>query len=164
VVGRIVRPHGLRGEVVVEVLTDVPERFSPGARLGLGDPEGEPRDVVVLSARPDRRRLLVRFRALSDRAAAEAVRGELLSIPTEDASPPPEGSFYPHQIEGLLVTDEGGRPLGTLARALAGGANDVWVVDTGSAEVMVPAVADIVRSVDLDAGVIVVRPLPGMFA
>lgn len=149
--------------MVVEVLSDTPGRFEPGARLGLGDPEGRPRRVTVASARPDRGRLLARFRELGDRTAVEPLRGALLSIPTGQAAPPGPGSFYPHQLEGLAVMDERGARLGTLARVLAGPANDVWVVDADGGEVMLPAVGDVIARVDLEEGAIVVRPLPGLF-
>lgn len=163
VVGRIARPHGIRGETIVEVLTDFPHRFAPGSRLEAGDPSGPRRTLTVDSARAHAGRLLVAFREVADRTAAEALRGALLSIGAAEAAPPPEGTFYPHQIEGLAVVDEEGRPLGTLSRVLAGPANDLWVVETGGREVMVPAVGEFVRDVDLDAGRIVLHVVPGLF-
>jgi 16S rRNA processing protein RimM len=167
VVGRIVKPHGVLGEVVVQVLTDVRERFARGARLEAGDPAGGPgverRTLTVRSTRDDRGRLLVRFAQVSDRTAADALRGALLSIGGAEAARPPDGAYYAWQLEGLDVVDEAGAPLGRLAHVLAGAASDLWVVDTGSAEVMVPAVPEFVRRVDLEGGRIVMHVIPGLF-
>lgn len=163
VVGRIVKPHGTAGEVVVEVLSDAPDRFAAGARVEAGDPAGKRSPLTVRKARDDRGRLLVVFRQLSNRAAADAMRGALLSIPAADAAPPAEGTYYDWQIQGLEVVDEEGLPLGTLARVIERAGNDVWVIDTGDGEAMVPAVEEFIRSVDLEAGKIVIHVIPGLF-
>lgn len=163
VVGRIVKPHGTTGEVVVEVLSDAPDRFAAGARLEAGDPAGKRAALTVRKARDDRGRLLVTFRQIADRAAAEAIRGALLSIPAADVAPPAEGTFYEWQIRGLSVIDEEGNALGTLDRVIERAGNDVWVIDTGDGEAMVPAAEEFIRSVDLEAGQIVIHVIPGLF-
>jgi 16S rRNA processing protein RimM len=164
VVGRIVKPHGIRGELVVQTLTDAPGRFARGARLDAGDPDGERRVLTVRSTRNDRGRLLVRFTEANDRNAAETLRGLLLSIAGEAVAEPPEGSWYAWQLEGLDVFDEEGERLGRLARVLEGATSDLWVVDTGEREVLVPAVEEFVRSVNLDGKRIVIHVIPGLFA
>lgn len=163
VVGRIAKVHGLNGEVVVEVLSDSPDRFAPGARVDVGDPDGKTRRLRIGSVRTHQRRLLVRFREIRDRTAAEPLRGQLLSIPAVDAAPLPEGRYYAWQLEGMEVVDEDGRRLGTLDRVLDRAGNDVWVVATSDGEALVPAVEEFVRSVDLDARRIVIHPIPGLF-
>jgi 16S rRNA processing protein RimM len=119
--------------------------------------------MTVAASRADRDRVLLRFEGVNDRAAIERLRGALLSIATEEAAPAAPGSFYPHEIEGFAVIDPDGARLGVLARVLAGTANDVWVVDTGEGEVLVPAISDAVVSVDPVSATITVRPLPGLF-
>jgi len=163
VVGRIVKPHGINGELVVQVLTDSPERFARGARVEAGDPDGERRTLTIRATRQDRGRLLVRFREVPDRTAADSMRGALLSIAGRDVAPPPEGEFYPWQLEGMEVVGEDGARLGLLARVLEGAASDLWVVDTGSGEVLVPAVPEFVRRVDLETKSIVIHVIPGLF-
>jgi 16S rRNA processing protein RimM len=163
VVGRIVKPHGLNGELIVEVLSDAPERFVRGSKLEAGDPDGERRRLTVRSTRTDRGKLLVRFAQIPDRTAADAMRGALLSIASADAAPAPAGSYYDWQLEGLEVVDEGGGRLGRLARVMTGAASDHWIVDTGHEEVMVPAVEEFVRLVDLEGGRIVLHVIPGLF-
>ena len=163
VVGRLVKPHGVRGEMVVEVLSDAPDRFAPGAHIEAGDPDGELRGLTVRATRNDRGRSLVTFDEITDRDAAEELRGALLSISARDAAQLDEGTYYEWQLEGLEVVDEDGRKLGTFARVLEGGGGDLWVVDTGDGEVMIPAVEEFVRRVDLESGRIVVHVIPGLF-
>lgn len=163
VVGRVVRPHGLKGELVVEVLGEVPERFAPGAVLGLGDPEGAPAACEVRAVRPDRGRILVTLAGISDRTAAEALRGALFSIPTAEARALEPGRYYPHELEGLLVVGEDGTELGVMTGVLENPANDLWVVRAGDREVLLPAVREFVLAVDLAERRIVIRPIPGLF-
>ena len=163
VVGRIVKVHGIRGEVVVESLTDAPDRFRAGARFQATAPDGSSRSVQIRSVRADRDRLLVRLAEAPDRTAAEGFRGALLTIPGESAAALPDGSYYPWQLEGLDVVDETGAPLGRLVRVDRGAASDLWVVDAGGREVLVPAVPEFIRAVDLDARRVVVHVIPGLF-
>lgn len=164
VVGRVVRPHGVRGELVVQSLSDAPDRFAPGAELAFGDPDGEAplRRLVVAAAREDRGRQLVGFEGVADRDAAEALRGGLLSIPREAARPLTAGEFWRHQLVGLAVYDRQGRRRGEVADVLPGTAHDQLSVrlDDG-ASVLVPAVAALV-TVELDAGRLVVDAVPGL--
>jgi len=170
VVGRVLRPHGLHGEVAVEVLSDAPGRFAPGAELGLGDLDAGGaaatgtglRPLVVAAARWHHGRLLLTVDGVGDRDAAETLRGGLLSIPVEAARPLEPGEYWPHQLIGLPVLDRDGQPRGTIAEVLPGTAHDLLSVrlpDDRTA--LVPAVAALVR-VDLDAGRVVVDTLPGL--
>jgi len=163
VVGRIAKLHGLNGEVVVEVLSDAPDRFARGSKVQAGDPDAATRTLTVSTARVHQNRLLVRFYEVPDRSTAEPLHGALLSIAASDAAPLPEGRYYSWQLEGLEVVDEEGRHLGTLDRILERAGNDVWVVATDDGEAMVPAVDEFVRSVDLDARRVVVHVIPGLF-
>ncbi len=163
VVGRIVKAHGTAGEVLVEVLSDAPDRFAPGARLEAGDLDGKRRLLRVHKSRVDRGKLLVWFQGLKSRDDAASVRGSLLSISSADVAPPPEGTYYEWQIVGLDVVDENDERLGELVRVDERAGNDLWVVDTGHGETQVPAVEEFIVSVDLDEKRIVVRVIPGLF-
>lgn len=164
VVGRIVKSHGTRGEVVIESLTDAPERFRAGARLQAMTPDGSSsRRMTVRSVRNDRGRLLVRFAETPDRTAADTMRGLLLTIAGDAAAPLPDGEYYAWQLEGLAVFDENGEGLGTLARVEHGAASDLWIVDADGREVLVPAVPEFVREVDLESRRIVIHVIPGLF-
>jgi 16S rRNA processing protein RimM len=164
VVGRIVRPHGIRGELVVQSLSDAPDRFAPGAELAFGDPDAEEplRPLLVVAVRDDRGRLLVSFEGVDDRDAAESLRGGLLSIPREAARPLGAGEFWKHQLVGLAVFDRQGRRRGDVADVLPGAAHDLLSVRLeGGATVLVPSVAALV-TVELEARRLVVDAVPGL--
>ena len=113
VVGRIVKPHGVRGEMIVEVLSDAPDRYAPGESVDAGDPDGALRTLTVRATRNDRGRSLIMFEEITDRDAAEALRGALLSIDRKDAATLEDGMYYEWQLEGLTVVSEDGATLGT---------------------------------------------------
>jgi len=166
VVGRVLRPHGVHGEVTVEVLSDAPGRFAPGSELGLGDPDTESgtgfRPLVVTAARRHQGRLLLTLDGVADRDTAQTLRGGLLSIPVGAARPLEPGEFWVHQLIGLPVLDRDGQSRGTVADVLPGTAHDLLSIrlpDDRTA--LVPAVAALV-TVDLDAGRVVVDALPGL--
>jgi 16S rRNA processing protein RimM len=161
VVGRVTRAHGVRGEVAVLVLTEVGERFEPGSSVFLDDG----RALTVSSARPHRGRTLVAFEGVRDRDAADRLVGRDLVVP-ESASPPlPDGSYWDHQLVGSEVVTQSGRSLGQLGDVIHTPANDVWsAVDDAGAETLVPAIADVVVSVDVAAKRVVVREVPGLTA
>lgn len=169
VVGRIGRPHGVRGELQVDVLTDFPERFDPGARLHLGpedlDPEGgeAPEPVRVLGSRPHGRRLLVLFEGIADREAAAWLTGKLLYIPIEEAGALPEDSYYAHQLIGLAVETDAGLPVGRVVDLMETGSADILVIAApDGARHLVPLNAELVPQIDLAAGRITVKPIPGL--
>jgi len=164
VVGRVLRPHGIGGELAVEVLSDAPDRFAAGATLDAGDPDvpAALRQLTIAGVRPHQGRLLVRFAGVGDRDAADTLRGQLLSIPLEAARRLGPGEYWPHQLVGLAVIDQEGQPRGTVAAVLPGAAHDLLRVrrpDGG--EVLVPTVAALI-TVDLAAGRISVDAIPGL--
>ena len=178
VVGRILRPQGVRGELSVEVLSDAPERFAPGAELGVGDPDGPepPGTTVVRAARLHLGRLLLSLEGVTDRDAADRLRGAWLSIPVAAARPLDPGEFWPHPLVGLAVVDRQGRPRGRVADVVPGAAHDLLAVEItpeGSGEpqggapddqvriALVPAVAALV-TVELEAGRVLVDAVPGL--
>jgi 16S rRNA processing protein RimM len=156
-IGRVSRAHGIRGEVLVHPLSEVDARFEPDATLRLEDG----RSLSVEAARPHQGRLLVKFREVPDRTSAEALRGEVLLIPaTESPDLADDDRFWIHQIVGLDVVTDTGRRLGRIAEVRSNPANDLWVTEDGT---MVPAIRDVVRNVDVDAGVVTIHELPGLF-
>jgi 16S rRNA processing protein RimM len=168
VVGRIGKPHGLRGEVTVDVRTDEPERrFARGSTLRAEPPPGSSsslRSLTVTGARQHQSTLLVTFEELGDRNAAEAARGIVLhaSIPA-DATPEDPDEFYDHQLVGLAVHDLDGTPLGTVAGLVHGGAQDLLRIDTPDGrEALVPFVKALVPEVDLAGRRVVVADRPGL--
>ncbi len=159
VVGVVTKVHGLRGEVAVELRSDNPDRFVPGARLFTGDG----RQLTVEGAHRHGARLLVLFAGVGDRTAAEALRGASLVVPESWLPELPAGEYWPFQLEGCAVLTESGRALGTLAEVIPNPANDLWLArDDAGNETLVPAIRDVIVEVDLEAMRIVVRDVPGL--
>lgn len=166
VVGRVVKAHGVTGEVAVDVRTDDPEgRFAPGVVLRGRPPRGgTERDFVVESVRAHGGRLLVRLQGVADRDGADALRGTLFLIDAA-ALPPIEDpdEFYDHQLEGLAVTTVDGAEVGTVAEVLHTAAGELLSVKRADgAEVLVPFVSAIVVSVSLSEGAVVIDPPDGL--
>jgi 16S rRNA processing protein RimM len=164
VVGRVVRPHGIQGELSVEVLSDAPERFAPGAELGVGDPDGpDPlKPAVIRSARQHLGRLLLTLEGVTDRDAADRFRGAWLSIPAAEARPLNQDEFWAPQLVGLAVVDHQGRERGRVADVVPGSAHDLLSVELpGGATALVPAVAALV-TVELEEGRVLVDAVPGL--
>lgn len=159
-VGRLIRAHGVRGEIVVDVLTEVASRFAPGSVLSLDDGT----TMTVVSARNDRGKLLVTFREVRDREHARSLGGRTLTAPASTSPELPEGTWWEHQIVGCDVITEDGRDLGAVTEVLRTSANDVWSVSRDGVETLVPAIADAIVSVDVGARRIVVRSIPGLTA
>jgi 16S rRNA processing protein RimM len=161
VVGRITRAHGVKGEVAVMVLTEVRERFEPGGVVYLEDG----RALTVAESRPHRGRMLVTFEGVRDRDAADALVQRSLVVPESESPPLPEGSYWDHQLIGCKIVTESGRSLGELRDVIHTPANDVWsAIDEDGTETLVPAIADVVASVDVEVRRVVVREVPGLTA
>jgi len=168
VVGRIGKPHGLRGEVTVDVRTDEPERrFAPGATLRAVPPQGSHsplRSLTVEGARWHLTTLLVTFAELADRTSAEAARGIVLYAdldPAETPSDPDE--FYDHQLIGLAAYDETGAHLGEVTALVHGGAQDLLTIRTPDRrDTLVPFVKALVPVVDLPGRRVVIADRPGL--
>jgi 16S rRNA processing protein RimM len=107
-------------------------------------------------------RVVLKLAGIDNREAAEVLRGALISVPAEQAVALPAGTYYWHQIIGLRVVDLEDRPLGQIADILATGGNDVYVVRSNGRELLLPAIRDVVKEIDLDGGVVRVDLLPGL--
>ena len=169
VVARVGRPHGVRGEVSVELRTDEPERrFADGAVLDVRPPggrlpDGNPARLTVSGSRTHQDRLLVSFAEVGDRNAAERLRGALLVTDVGGEVPEDPEEFYDHQLVGLAVVTVEGTASGTVAEVVHTGAQDLLVVRRpGREDALVPFVAALVPEVDLEAGRVVVADRPGL--
>jgi 16S rRNA processing protein RimM len=170
IVGRIGRPHGIRGEVVIGVRTDEPDlRFAVGAALDVSrspgeEPAGGGR-LTVASGRWHSGQLLIAFAGVTDRTAAAELTGSWLSVDSSQLPEIPDpDEFRDHELIGLSVRTSAGDPVGVVTDVLHYG-QDLLVVrraDGQDGESLVPFVKAIVPEVDVDAGVIVVDPPPGL--
>jgi 16S rRNA processing protein RimM len=165
IVGRVAKAHGIAGEVVVEVRTDDPDvRFAPGNTLRAKNPRsGEERSLVVTQAREHGARLLVRLAGVDDRDGADALRGSLFVIDSDELPPIDEpDTYYDHQLEGLRVNTTTGEQLGVVTEVLHTAGGELLSVKRESGELLVPFVSAIVTSVALDDGVIEIDPPEGL--
>lgn len=163
-VGHIIGVHGLRGEVKVELYTDFPERFVPGAVLMVGDDLDE---ETIEQVREHKGNLLVKFAGCTNRTDAEALRNRWLFVDEADAAQLEEGVYWIHDIIGLEVFTEQGEAVGRITDVLATGSNDVYVVAPTGAfnrgrEVLLPALDDVILNVALEQGRMTVRLPDGL--
>ena len=158
-VGRVTRAHGLKGEVAVLPLSQVDTRFEPGSKLFLDEGEAS---VTVATSRPHKGRLLVTFREIRDRDQAERLGGRYLLIPASSSPSLPEGEYWPHEVVGARVETAEGRLIGTIREIIHTPANDVWVARDDAGEVLIPALKDVVESVDVPGRRVIVREVPGL--
>ncbi|MBQ1251439.1 MAG: 16S rRNA processing protein RimM [Firmicutes bacterium] len=161
ITGKIVSAHGIKGEVKVKPMTDNPRRFRRGNSFYI---EGEEGSFLLISARETATDvLIVKFKGVDDRNYAEKLRGALLEVDAEDVPPLPEGEYYHFQLYEMEVFEEDGNRLGILSAFVESGANDVYQIDCENGDrLLLPAIDQVIRSVDVENKKMIVRLLPGL--
>lgn len=157
VIGRVAAPWGLRGEVKVEVMTEFPDRFSPGAQVHV---DGCP--MTIERSRWHKGRAIVKLATVDSVEAAERLRGRFLEIPQSQLRPLPQGQYYQFQLIGLEVWTTEGHLLGQIAQILPTGSNDVYVVHGEQGELLIPAIEEVVKSVEVGKGRIIIQAIEGL--
>ena len=153
IVGYVLGAWGIWGDLKVRSATDIPERFAPGNTVHL---DGEPSRIERV--RPSKGTLIVKLDVVEDRTAAEAVRGQPLTIPQENLADLPSGSYYHFHIIDMETYTEDGRRLGTVRRILPAGDVDVYeIAATDGGETLVPATEEYILDVDVPANRMIVR-------
>lgn len=158
IIGQVVGSWGVRGEAKVNILTDFPERFALLKRVYLGE---EHTPCKVQYARLHKQWALIKFVGIDSPAAARALAGQYVRIPIAEAMPLAADEYYEHQILGLAVWTDEGEYLGRIKEILFTGSNDVYVVQD-DAEILIPALKDVVLQVDLEQGRMIVHLLEGL--
>jgi 16S rRNA processing protein RimM len=160
VVGMLRRPHGVRGEMIMDVMTDFPERIQPGLLVFAGESY---QPLHVRRCRGYANGLLVLFEEINDSEAAGLWRNALISIKTDTVPDLPEGEYYHHQVLGLRVVSDTGLELGKVTRILETGAHDVCIVRSEAGrELLIPMVDQFILQIDLAAGLMRVHLIEGM--
>lgn len=157
IVGRILGPWGLRGDVSIEVISTNPRRFRRGNVVYAAG-----RPLTIQQVRQVSGKVVVAFKEVTTRDEAETLPGQMLDVPAADVLPLDAGEYYHHQILGLRVRTSDGRDLGAITDILTTGANDVYVAGDGTREYLLPAIGQVIRSIDLERGEMTVDPLPGL--
>lgn len=160
VVGKLRRPHGVSGELLMEPYTDFPERLQAGVSVYVGETH---QPLTIHSCRASGSMLLIRFSEYQTPEETGFLRHALVYVRTDDRPPLPEGEYYHHQILGLRVMSEDGRFLGVVSEILSNPANDVYIVkaETGR-DILLPAINSVIRVVDLSRSEMLVHLLPGL--
>ena len=159
-IGRVVKPQGRKGEVLVQPLSDRPERFPTLRSVYLPGEGGAARAIAVADCWPHKDRFVLKLEGIDSIDDAETLRGLDVRIPEGDLPALPAGSYYHHQLKGLAAVDEAGAPVGTVHEILeTGGEAPVLSVRSAGTETLIPLAEAFVREVDLARGrIVVVRP------
>lgn len=157
IIGRVLKPWGYRGELKIEILTDFPERFASLRTVYLGD---DAKSFSVERARlHGKNAAVLKLQGIDSPETGAKLRDMLVRVPTEQAVPLPEGKLYLYQLVGLQVRTVGGQPLGEVTEVLdTAGANDVYVITGNGREILLPAIPQVVKEIDIQHGLMVVDP------
>ncbi len=159
-VGEIVAAHGLYGEVRVQPLTDFPERFHRLAAVWVSRP-GQPavrHGIRHVEAHRTKPLVILALAGISTREQARALTGAAVEIEDDQIVELPAGVYFEHDIVGLNAVTTDGQQLGPVTEVLRTGANDVYVTP----RCLIPAIPDVIARIDLEAGCLLVHPVPGL--
>jgi 16S rRNA processing protein RimM len=161
-IGKVQKPHGVKGELKIELLTDHPGRFSALERVFLASPRGEVRQCTVSTVRYRNGKPFLLLAGYDSPEKARELNGWLVQVPEEEAVPLPEGQYYWFELIGMEVESEAGERLGRIVDIFPTGSNDVYVMQAGKREIYLPATKEVIRQVDRKARRMVIRVLEGL--
>ncbi len=159
-VGSLRRSHGIRGDFLLDITTDFPERLKPGIQVYVGEKK---QALKITRRRPHTEGLILGFEGISNPEQAAKYRAQTIYVLADNRPPLPEGEYYHHQIIGLNVVDEAGAALGVITEIIETGANDVYVVKgADEREILLPALKEVLLDINLDTKTMRVHLLPGL--
>jgi 16S rRNA processing protein RimM len=161
-VAKITRSVGVKGLVQVESLSDDAGRLLSLNRVFIGKTESNARSAIVETAERRSRGAVLKFRSVEDRTAADELRGQWIFVEDGQGIKAKQGSYFIHEVVGLKAVSEEGAEFGVVTDVVSLPAGDAWVVKIGSREVLVPAVKEFIRDVDLQHRRVVIRMIEGM--
>ncbi len=163
-VAKIKGAHGVKGKVKIILLTDFPSRFKPGLVLRISPSLPQRTELTVEAAEFTNKEIILKFIGIDSREQAGRLKGLILEVPAAETVPLDKGTYWQFQIIGLRVFTTEDVYLGKVEEILQTGANDVYVVKTekSSREILIPAIKDVVKKVDLENEVLIISPLPGL--
>jgi 16S rRNA processing protein RimM len=161
VIGLLRRAHGVEGELAVQPVTDMPERFDRLERV-LVRHGGSTREISVKKVRSQGGSMLLRLEGVDDRTSAEALKGAELGVRRKDVCPLPEDTYYVFDLIGCRVVGETGKEIGVIDDVWKMPANDVFAVISGSREILIPVVKSVVKKIDTDQKVVVIEEMEGL--
>jgi 16S rRNA processing protein RimM len=159
-IGFLRRPHGVNGEILMDLHTDFPERIKSGRKILIGERHEA---ATFGSVRPHANSLLVKLRGFDTPESVGRFRNQWVYVMAKDVPPLPDGQHYKYEFVGLDVQDEDGHALGKLIEILETGANDVYVVrNEAGKEILLPAIPSVILHVDMDKRSMKVHLLDGL--
>jgi len=162
-IGRVVRTQGIRGQIKV-ILYSGPCHDRPELKeVWLGQVEGTASRMRISEAKAHKKALVIKLEGIDSIDEAHELVSSEVMVPRSSLAALPEGEYYWFQLIGLKVLDEKGRSYGSIREIIETGSNDVYVARQGEEEFLIPATEDVIRNIDLEEGIIVIEPLPGLF-
>lgn len=159
IIARVLKPWGVQGEIKCEILTEFPDRFASLSTVYLGD---DAKPFSVENAHLHSGTVLLKLKGIDTPETAAKLREQLVHVAVQDAVALPQGKVYLFQLLGISVRTVTGEPLGKITEVLDTGANDVYVVHDDTREILLPAIPDVVKEINLERGEMVVELIPGL--
>ena len=156
-IGQILAPWGIKGKIKVEVTTDFPQRFTPSSKVYINQ-----QPTTIESTEWHKGKLVIKLNAIDSIEEAQRVRGQAIEIHRSQLQPLPEGEYYLFQVIELEVWTTQGELLGVITEILTAESNDTYVVSGDRGEILIPAIEDVIKSIDLDKGHMVIEPIEGL--
>ena len=156
-IGQVLAPWGNKGKVKVKVTTDFPQRFAPSSQVYINR-----QPVIIDSAEWHKGRVIVKISTVDSIEETQKLRGQIIEVHRSQLKPLPEGQYYLFQIIGLMVSTTQGESLGRITEVLTTEGNDTYVVNGNRGEILIPAIGDDVKSIDLEQGRMIIDPIEGL--
>jgi 16S rRNA processing protein RimM len=162
-IGEVIKPHAIRGEVKVFIFSENPENFKQYKEIVLQEPLGSgTQSYNVVKSREQGKLAILKLEGINTREAAEALQGSKILVNKADFPTLDSDEYYWHQLKGLVVMTETGQELGRVAKLFNTTAHDIMVVTGAGHEFMIPVNRDIIRDIDKQGGIIIISPPPGL--
>jgi len=161
-VGRILRPHGIRGEVKVVPSTDWPDRYNELSSLCLALPDGEKKWIKIEQVRVQQNSVILKLSGFENRSQADTLRSVEICVREKELPSLPEGHYYIHDLVGMNVRTVLGKIIGSVIDVIQMPAQDIYIVDADGKEVMIPAVKEFIKRIDIQKREIWIDPIEGL--
>lgn len=161
-IGRVVKPHGVKGRIKADYFGEAPGRFLY-QKIFIKDQSGKPKPFEVLEVTPQPPRLILRLKGVEKIEETERLIGKEILVRREDLPEPEEGEYYWFEILGMAVETEQGKKIGTVKEIFPTGANDVYIVEGKRGEIYLPAIGEVIRNIDRQKRVIQVVRMEGLW-
>ncbi len=157
IIGTILSPWGVKGQLKVEVVTDFPQRFTSSSKVYINQ-----QLTTIDSVEWHKGKAIIKLNTIDSIEDAERLRGQLVEIHYSQLQPLPEGRYYHFQLIGLEAGTTQGESLGKITEILTTSSSDIYVVNGARGEILIPATEDVIKSIDLDKGCLVIEPIEGL--